>query len=150
MILMSAVAVDPGAVDLPRVSGRHRNHALASARHACAIRLVTEGKTYQQVADDLGYSNRGTVHRLVRNALERETADSVCELRRLEGDRLDALLRSVWDRAMSGDLQAVRTATRIVMARVKLFGLEEKERQRTTTGRTVVLLPEELAALGLD
>ncbi len=119
-------------------------------RAARAIRLVTEGKTYQQVADVLGYSNRGTVHRLVRTALERETVDSVGELRRLEGDRLDALLRSIWDQAMTGDLAAVRTAAGIVMARVKLFGLDGQEVQLTTTGRTVVLLPEERAALGLD
>lgn len=47
-----------------------------------AIRLVTEGKTYQQVADQMGFSNRGPVHRLVRTALENETVGSVSELRR--------------------------------------------------------------------
>ncbi|MEO3939223.1 hypothetical protein V3N99_21095 [Dermatophilaceae bacterium Soc4.6] len=97
----------------------------------------------------MGYSNRGTVHRLVRNAMEKETADSVSELRWLESDHLDALLRGVWDQAMAGDIAAVRTATSIVMARVKLFGLNATEVQPTVTGRTVVL-PEERAALALD
>ena len=150
MILMSAAAAERSVVDLPRVSGRHRNRALASARRAHAIRLVTEGKTYQQVADQMGYSNRGTVHRLVRTALEAQTIDSVTELRQLESDRLDALLYSVWDRAMAGDLNAVRVATGVVMARVKLFRLDATAAQPTATGRTVVLLPEERAALGLD
>jgi len=66
--------------------------------------------------------------RLVRPALKKETVNSVLELRRLEGDRLDVLLRSVWDQAMAGDLYGVRTAAGIVMARVQLFGLEDKER----------------------
>ncbi|MEO3939283.1 helix-turn-helix domain-containing protein [Dermatophilaceae bacterium Soc4.6] len=142
--------MDTAAVALPRVSGRHRNHALASARRARAIRLVTEGQTYQQVADHLGYSNRGTVHRLVRTALMNETVNAVSELRRLESDRLDALLHSVWDQAMAGDLNAVRVATAVVMARVKLLGLEGAGSPPTTAGRTVVLLSEERAALGLD
>ncbi|MDQ2756001.1 MAG: hypothetical protein M3Y71_05490 [Actinomycetota bacterium] len=139
-MLMNAAGVVTAGVDPPRVSGRHRNHALASARHARAIRLVTDGRTYQQVADDLGYSNRGTVHRLCARP-SRETVDSVSELRRLEGDRLDALLRSVWDQAMAGDVAAIRTATDIVMAREKLFGLEGAGTPPTTAGRTVVLLP---------
>lgn len=86
----------------------------------------------------------------MRTALEKERVDSVSELRWLEGDRLDAMLRSVWDQAMAGDIDAARTPASIVMARVKLFGLDRKEIQPTTAGRTVVLLPEERAAHGLD
>lgn len=47
---------------IPLVSGRHRNRALATARHARAIQLATGGRTYQEIADELGYANRGTVH----------------------------------------------------------------------------------------
>jgi hypothetical protein len=31
----------------------HRNRALAAARQARAVQLATEGKTYQEVADEL-------------------------------------------------------------------------------------------------
>jgi len=39
------------AADVSRVNGRHRNHALAAARVARAVQLLTEGQTYQAVAD---------------------------------------------------------------------------------------------------
>lgn len=39
MVLMSALA------PLPKVDGRHRNHALAAARRARAVELVTQGMT---------------------------------------------------------------------------------------------------------
>ena len=44
---------------LPPVSGRHRNRVLASARKTRAIELKLQGLTYQQVADEMGYANRG-------------------------------------------------------------------------------------------
>lgn len=49
---------------LPRVSGRHQNHALAAARHARAVQLAAEGRSYQAIADELGYRNKGTVRNL--------------------------------------------------------------------------------------
>jgi hypothetical protein len=47
--------------------------------------------TYQQVADELGYANRGTVYRIVHQALASDTADAVETLQELEVARLDAL-----------------------------------------------------------
>ncbi len=53
---------------LPRVSGRHRDRALASARKCRAIQLKLQGLTYQQIADELGYTSRGTVYKIVKTA----------------------------------------------------------------------------------
>jgi len=47
--------------------------------------------TYQEIADELGYANRGTVYRLVQAALTPELQDDVETHRRLGRDRLDAL-----------------------------------------------------------
>jgi len=55
------------------------------------MQLLAQGRTYQQVADELGYANRGTVHRIVQQALETHEADNVKFLRQLELDRLRAL-----------------------------------------------------------
>jgi len=46
---------------LPRVSGRHRDRALASARKCRAIQLKLQGLTYQQIADELGEDVPGLV-----------------------------------------------------------------------------------------
>jgi len=54
---------------LPRVEGRHRNRALAAARRARAIQLRAQGWTYEQIANELGYANRGTVCHIVNDAL---------------------------------------------------------------------------------
>ncbi len=34
------------------------------------MELATQGHAYQQIADELGYANRGTVHRIVQQALQ--------------------------------------------------------------------------------
>jgi hypothetical protein len=143
MVLMSTAAA------LPRVEGRHRNRALAAARHARAVELVTQGLTYQQVADELGYANRGTVYRIVHQTLAADTTQAVEMLHELEVARLDALQASLWGRAVAGDLEAVRAALRIVIARCRLLGLYDQPSLERFVPRTVVLTAEDRAALGL-
>jgi hypothetical protein len=53
---MSAQPVEP--IPLPRVSGPHRERALAPARKQRAIELRMQGLNYQQFADELSYANR--------------------------------------------------------------------------------------------
>jgi DNA-binding NarL/FixJ family response regulator len=76
---------------LPLVDGRHRNRALATARQTRAVELRAQGCTYQKIAQELGYANRGTVFRIVSNALASQERVAVDELRSLEAARLDAL-----------------------------------------------------------
>ena len=54
---------------LPRVSGRHRNKALAAARRTRAVELRCEGWTYEAIAEELGYASRATVYAIVHKAL---------------------------------------------------------------------------------
>ncbi len=62
--------------------------------------MAAGGCTYQQIADELGYANRGTVHRLIREALEAQQVESVDLLRTVEVQRLDALQASLWSAAL--------------------------------------------------
>jgi transposase-like protein len=137
------------AAALPRVEGQHRNKALAAARRARAVELVTQGMTYQQVADELGYANRGTVYRIVHQTLARDTTEAVGTLQELEVARLDALQAALWDQAMDGDVAAARTAMRIVIARCRLLGLHDLTPPERFVPRTVFLTAEDRAALGL-
>ena len=137
---------------LPRVEGQHRNRALAAARRARAIELVTQGMTYQQVADELGYASRGTVYRMVHQALAQETTEAVDRLRELEVARLDALQAALWDQAMAGDVDAGQAAMRLVLARCRLLGLYGQKPTGLNASwqpTTVVLTAEDRAALGL-
>lgn len=129
---------------LPQVEGRHRNRALAAARRARAIELRAQGRTYEQIADELGYANRGTVCRIVGRALEAQTVEAVDVLRSLEVERLDAVQVAIWDKAMSGDVHAAKQAIRIIAARCRLLGLEGRDWGKTheRSPQTVVLPPD--------
>jgi len=125
MALSHDVSMTAAVAELPRVHGRHRNLALAAARRVRAVELKTAGLTYKQVADELGYTSRGTAFNVVTKALREQTAEAVSDLRDLENARLDALQAALWDAAMTGDVRAVTTIVQIVQARVHLNGLEQ-------------------------
>jgi transposase-like protein len=131
--------------------GRHRNRALASYRRTKAVDLAVSGHTYQQIADELGYANRGTVHRIVREALEAQQVQSVELLREVEVRRLDALQVGLWDAAMAGDIDAVNACLKIIQARIKVLGLAElsnKQRPRCQQPQTVILLKDDCRKRG--
>jgi transposase-like protein len=109
--------------DIPKVTGRHRNRALAAERRSRAVELAVSGSSYQAIADELGYANRGTVYRLVKNALEDREAETIDELRQLEVDRLDSLQAAVWAEAARGDISAIATVLKVLHLRAKILGL---------------------------
>ena len=112
--------------------------------------------TYQQVAEQLGYANRGTVHRLVAQSIAAQELEDVAHLRHLESSRLDALQVAVWDAAMAGDLAAVRSAMNIIKARIKLLGLAPERRVQPSKAincsgiNTVVVSDEDCRSIGCD
>ncbi len=102
---------------------RRRNRPLAAWRKAKAVELAVEGHTYDAIAKQVGFSNRGTAYRVVRKALDEQIAENVDELRATEVARLDALQAAVWPAAMAGDLEAVRQVTALIQKRARLLGL---------------------------
>ena len=129
--------------ELPPVNGQHRNRALAAARRAKAVQLRTQGLTYDQMAGELGYANRGTVYRVVAEALKAQTLDAVGELRSLEVERLDRLQSAIWQKAMDGDVPSAAAILRCIMARCRLLGLEGRGLLRAEEPRlrTLVVPP---------
>src|SRR5450759_1464351 len=126
------------------VHGRHRNKALAAVRRVRAVELKAAGYTYSQVANELGYTSRGTAYNIVAKALREQTSEAVADLRDLENARLDALQHALWDAAMTGDISAVVAVVKIVRARVHLNGLEPTRdgiQVTPQTPRTVVVPP---------
>ncbi|WP_141845244.1 helix-turn-helix domain-containing protein [Humibacillus xanthopallidus] len=134
---------------LPLVTGQHRNRALAAARQARAVELATQGLTYQAIADELGYAHKGTVYRMVHQALARNRREAVEGLQELEVARLDAVQHALWDKAMGGDVGAGQVIIQIIQARCRLLSLDLRTAPAAATPRTVVLRKEEREALGL-
>jgi hypothetical protein len=136
------LATSPG----PRINGvesPHRNRALAAARRARAVELRTAGLTYDQIAMELGYANRGTVYHVVAGALRAQTAEAVVELRSLEVERLDHVQLALWQKAMDGDVPSAIAVVRVIMARCRLLGLDGPGllRGEELSPRTLVVPP---------
>ena len=88
-----------------------------------ALRLRSLGHTYREIGERTGV-NTSTAYRRVQNALYAIPADEVDSLRKLEGERLDALQLAIWETAVDGDLRAVDRVLSIMKRRAQLFGLD--------------------------
>ena len=121
--------------------------ALSEWRKARAVELALQGLSYDAIAKEVGYANRGTAWRTVTKALAERTDMAVRQLRAMEGERLDALQKAVWGEAVAGDLKAVDAVLKVIHARVRLFGLDAPEARAPEVIR-VVIDPAELAARG--
>lgn len=122
--------------------------AIAEWRKARSVELVLQGYSYDQVAAEVGYANRGTAWRTVTKALGERTELAARELRELETARLDYLQSKLVDGIEAGDVKAINAATRIVMARARLHGLDRiSEPVEPMQGR-IIVDPAELARRG--
>jgi len=100
--------------------------------------------TYDQIAAEVGYSCRGSAQRAVVKALDRVTREPAQNLLNLELERLDAMHRGIWDRAIDGDLKAIDTMLRIMAHRAKLLRLDRIE---AAPAETMPPPPERVAHL---
>lgn len=88
----------------------------------CAMR--SEGIAYEEIAQRLGLSGKGQAYRICQRALRRVPAESVMEMRTVEGRRLDEITTVLWPRARGGDIRAIGTLLKVMERRARLFGLE--------------------------
>lgn len=115
-----------------------RSLAEARIKRARAVELAAEGRSYDEIAQAVGYSHRGSAHRAVFKAITEREVEDVDHLRALEMDRLDVLLRALWPRVEDGDLAAINTAIRITETRIKLLGLDRRGASRDEFAALVV------------
>jgi len=79
-----------------------------------ALELHLAGASYQAIAQALGYTNRGTAHKVVQRALELTRSEqNLPETAPTELARLDAMLTGLWSKARSGNVQAIDRVLRI-------------------------------------
>jgi len=115
-------------------SSKRRSQAAEREKAAFALRIA--GATYAQIAERLGVTTAGA-HKIVKRVLERtraETNEEAAELRRLEVERLDALLLTLWKPATEGSLGAIDRVLKVMERRARLLGLDAPTRQDITSG----------------
>jgi hypothetical protein len=101
--------------------------SLAQARwkRVRAVELAVEGKSYAEIARQVGFSHRGSAHRAVTKALAEREVHAVEALRQVELDRLDQLHRSYWSAAVDGDRYAAAMVLKVMDRRIRLLGLQD-------------------------
>jgi hypothetical protein len=125
--------------DLAR--GSNSEQLATAKRRREVLRLRKAGATYEAVADtlrrrhgsgalpngwDRAYAAKDVSRELDKlRSVNTETAE---DLRALEAGRLDEMLRGLWEKAASGDTDAVSAALRVQKRRAKLLGLDAAER----------------------
>jgi hypothetical protein len=115
-----------------------------SERAQQALNLRKAGATYEQIAERVGYANRGTAHRAVRRALRDAQQDTQADLRSLDAERLDQLLMALWGKALAGSGEAADRVLRIIALRE---GIEAPKPAGPARRLVVDAVTEELAAL---
>src|SRR5690349_2835029 len=85
--------------------GNTKSTARIKEQKAIALRL--QGKTFEEIAAEVGYADRASAYMRVMNAIRREVVDNVADIRDLEVARIDAMVDSLWPVAM-GDVELVR------------------------------------------
>lgn len=89
----------------------------AAEKRQRALNLRKAGATYDQVAAQAGYSNRGTAYRAVAAALRESRQDTREDVQQLESQRLDQMLMALWPKAMQGNGWAVDRILRMMEIR---------------------------------
>ncbi|MBV6697450.1 hypothetical protein KV557_09970 [Kitasatospora aureofaciens] len=110
---------------------RDAHQVQLAERRRDAVRLRIAGKTWQEIADLLGYDSKGGACKDVSRALQKAVTDLALpleEYRQLELDRLDAMQDALWPKVLDGDTRAIDTALRLMDRRAKLLGLDAPTR----------------------
>ena len=96
----------------------------ARDRQRRAVELRTEGHSLEEIAAQLGYADKASVHNAITRTIDRHEAAAVDEYRDLEAARLNELQQAIWPLATAGDIPAVTACVRIIDRRAKLLGLD--------------------------
>lgn len=98
------------------------------ARYAEAVQLRIQGYTYDAIASRLGYAHKGSAHQAVKAALKRTLQEPTDELRKLELERLDYIMRQLFVSFDAGDMRLSDNILRVIEKRHRLLGLDTPQR----------------------
>lgn len=98
-------------------------------KERAALELRKGGMTFDRIADELGYADRSGAWKAVNAAMNATIQEPADELRRLEVERLDALLLAMWGQALGGSTWHVDRCLSIMDRRAKLLGLDAPTRR---------------------
>lgn len=126
---------------MPGVATTSATRIAQAERRTQYVNLRKAGYTYERIAAHFGVT-RQAVYSGVKKALDEIKAEGVPELRALENERLDDMLRAIYAQAVKGDTGAIDRILRIMERRAKLWGLDAPVRSVVDNGGTTRILIE--------
>lgn len=106
--------------------------ATAAEKRKQALDLRRAGLSFEEIAEAVGYGNRGSAHRAVKQGIKDITRESASELVELELLRLDDMFAGFYEKARDGDLFAVDRALKIMDQRARFLGLYDRKPDDST------------------
>jgi hypothetical protein len=114
--------------------------ATAAEKRKQALDLRRAGWTFEDIANEVGYANKGSAHRAVKQGIADITRESATELVELELARLDDMLAGMYEKARDGDLWAVDRVLKIMEQRAKFLNLYDRQPEDPTANVRGALL----------
>ena len=134
------------------MSSTEARRITAAERRAQALDLRLAGYSFEAIGQQLGISKQAA-YKHVSTALETlhtQTDNSAEQLRALELERLDALLKGCWTAASAGDPESTRVALKVLERRAKLLGLDAPTKTPEDDGEArgyIVVVPPKAASI---
>ncbi len=97
----------------------------AAERQVQALELRKRGKTFDDIAQAVGYNSPQAAYEGVKAALKRTQQEPADEVRQIELERLDRMLDAMWDKATAGKDFSVDRVLAIMDRRAKYLGLDK-------------------------
>jgi hypothetical protein len=110
-----------------------RLSAVQIAKQDQAFHMRRAGASFSEIAEAMGFSDRGGAWRAVDAAQRRFLEGPANQVRDLELARLDAWLWGIEPQIAKGSLKAIDTALMIAARRARLLGLDRPTRRAGTT-----------------
>lgn len=100
----------------------------AKLRAEKALQLRAEGRTFREIASEVGYNSVQAAHEAVKRALKELVREPAEDVLHLELERLDRMWGVHYLNAQAGDVQALGACIRLMERRAKLLGLDAPEK----------------------
>lgn len=138
------MSADP--IRFPKLAGFDHPWEVARARQAAAVQLRREGKTYREIAEQLGYGCTDAAVKSIKRAYKATEVAEVAELALAEElDRLDGIVAAFWPGVQAGDSRAADVVLKAMAQRDKYLGLAKpKESHRKVTIEAAPAPPPDL------
>jgi len=106
----------------------------ATERQAEALRLRKAGRTFEEIAEALGYSHASGAHKAVVTALKETLREPAEEYRELHRSRLEAIVSAYWGEMQRGNEKAAAVVSKALADLAELDGLNAPRRVEQKLG----------------